>query len=216
MHPTDSSAPQVSVPKPPFRYLGGNLGLGSSPHVTVHIIDANDDRWDVQNNVEWLLRNIDHFHGRCRWSLLAGAGFVYGHSAYHLWGADLEPMFDIYDLIDGGGKVWRKRIPYYQAWEAGERLSKTPHWVGEVRIERSKIDYRKNPTHAGPLKLLSHCFGECSVTCLAVRSPAGRCGMFLEEVLWRIDQFDERDQAELMASLASHFELPSGQESLAA
>lgn len=70
-------------------------------------------------------------------------------------------------------------------------------------LGESKDDWR----HEGPLVLLSHCLGVSWFTGIAVRSHVGRCGMTLEEVLWRFDQFGTADQAELMAGLAKHFDL---------
>jgi len=67
--------------------------------------------------------------------------------------------------------------------------------------------------HEGPLTLPHHSLGVTTFTGIAVRSHAGRCGMTLEEVLWRFDQFGTADQAELMAGLAKHFDL--GQEETA-
>jgi len=70
-------------------------------------------------------------------------------------------------------------------------------------LGESKDDWR----HEGPLVLLNHGLGVSWFTGIAVRSHVGRCGMMLEEVLWRFDQFGAADQAELMAGLAKHFDL---------
>jgi len=78
-----------------------------------------------------------------------------------------------------------------------------------AELGESRNDWR----HEGPLVLLNHSLGVTWFTGIAVRSHAGRCGMMLEEVLWRFDQFSAADQAELMAGLAKHFDL--GQEETA-
>lgn len=78
-------------------------------------------------------------------------------------------------------------------------------------LGESKDDWR----HEGPLTLLHHNLGVTTFTGIAVRSHAGRCGMMLEEVLRRFDQFGATDQAELMAGLAKHFDLGKAQRETA-
>lgn len=70
-------------------------------------------------------------------------------------------------------------------------------------LGESKDDWR----HEGPLVLLNQGLGVSWFTGVAVRSHVGRCGMMLEEVLRRFDQFGATDQAELMAGLSKHFDL---------
>jgi hypothetical protein len=66
--------------------------------------------------------------------------------------------------------------------------------------------------HEGPLVLLHHNLGVTSFEGIAVKSHVGRCGMMLEEVLWRFDQFGPADQAKLMTGLATHFDLGPRQQ----
>lgn len=78
-------------------------------------------------------------------------------------------------------------------------------------LGESKDDWR----HEGPLVLLYHGLGISCFTGIAVRSHAGRCGMMLQEALWRFDQFGAADQAEMMAGLAKHFDLGQAQRETA-
>lgn len=68
--------------------------------------------------------------------------------------------------------------------------------------------------HDGPLILLHHNLGVTSFLGIAVKSHAGRCGMMLEEVLRRFDQFGPVDQGKLMIGLAKHFDMVQAQDDM--
>lgn len=72
----------------------------------------------------------------------------------------------------------------------------------------------RDPRHEGPLALLHHNLGVTDFLGIAVKSHAGRCGMMLEEVLRRFDQFGPVDQSKLMLGLAKHFDMVQAQDEM--
>jgi len=82
-----TSAP--ALPLPPFRYAGGNLGLGSDKEPLIDFVDQTGQRW-LTHSVEYILKEIDNFQGRDRDQLLAGAALHYGFD-------------DVWILIKGRG-----------------------------------------------------------------------------------------------------------------
>ena len=198
----------------PLRYLGGDLGLTDTAEPWINLADASGARL-LTHSVEWALQNIDNFMGGLdQTRLLADAAVYYGLGMHALMGADLDGIGDVWDVLDGAGRVWLKGVTYNEASEAGERFKLRSHWVGDVHIRLSRNDYA-DWRHEGPLVLLYHGLGISQFTGIAVRSHVGRCGMMLEEVLWRFDQFGAADQAELMAGLAKHFDLSQAQRETA-
>ncbi|MDN4061277.1 hypothetical protein QPK31_23950 [Massilia sp. YIM B02769] len=196
----------------PLRYIGGDLGLTGNAEASVDFADGNGKSFYDQP-LEWALRHIESFKtGLDQIRLLNDAAVHLGLGAHALMGADLDGMGDVWDVLDGSGRVWLKGVTYNEASEAGERFKLRSHWVGDVHIRLSRNDYT-DWRHEGPLVLLYHGLGISQFTGIAVRSHVGRCGMMLEEVLQRFDQFSATDQAELMAGLAKHFDL--GQEETA-
>jgi len=190
----------------PLRYLGGDLGLTDTAEPWINFADASGARF-VTHSVEWALQNIAHFKGGLdQTRLLADAAVYYDLGMHALMGADLDGIGDVWDVLDGAGRAWLKGVTHNKACEAGERFKVQPHWVGAVHIRLSRNDYT-DWRHEGPLTLLHHNLGASAFTGIAVRSHVGRCGMMLEEVLWRFDQFGAADQAELLAGLAKHFDL---------
>lgn len=190
----------------PLRYTGGTLGLTDNAEPWINFADASGAHF-LTHSVEWALRHVESFKtGLDQTRLLADAAMHLGLGAHALMGADLDGIGDVWDVLDGAGRVWLRGITHNEACEAGERFKLRPHWVGDVHIRLSR-DNDKDWRHEGPLTLLHHNLGVTTFTGVAVRSHVGRCGMMLEEVLWRFDQFGAADQVELMAGLAKHFDL---------
>ena len=68
----------ATMPLPPYVWAGCNLGLGLDTEPLVRFIDSAGQHWET-HSVEYILANIDHFHGeRDRQRLLAGAALHYG------------------------------------------------------------------------------------------------------------------------------------------
>jgi len=197
----------------PLHYVGGDLMLNGSTDPEIDIFDGCGKKYCI-HSVEWLLRHVAFFEaGINQTRLLMDAASHYGLGAHSLMGADLDRISDAWDVLDAAGRAWLKQVPHREAVEAGERLKLRPHWIGDVCIRLSRNDSKDDWRHEGPLILLHHNLGVTTFTGVAVRSHVGRCGMMLEEVLRRFDQFSATDQAELMAGLAKHFDL--GQEETA-
>ncbi len=74
------------APVPPLRLLADDLGLGNRHGPRIDFLDSTGARWTT-DSVEFILRNIDHFSGRHRLTLLTGAALHYGLDAYALMGA---------------------------------------------------------------------------------------------------------------------------------
>lgn len=204
----------IEIATLPLRYTGGNLGLTASAGPSIDFADAAGRRFYDQP-LEWALRHIEFFKtGLDQVRLLNDAAVHLGLGAHALMGADLDGMGDVWDVLDGAGRVWLKGVTYNEASEAGERFKLRSHWVGDVHIRLSRDNYTDS-RHEGPLTLLHHNLGITTFTGIAVRSHVGRCGMMLEEVLRRFDQFGAADQAELMAGLAKHFDLRQAQRETA-
>ncbi len=193
---------------PPLRYAGGNLGLSVGERdPVIHIVDATGKRFET-HSIEWLLQNIEHFQpGRNQVQPLACAAIHYGLDAYDLMGADSSPK---YNVVDDSGNVLLADASHISACIFADEYAEGRDFgaAGEFtlsiqRASRGAGDER----HEGPLALLHHNLGVTDFEGIAVKSHAGRCGMMLEEVLWRIDQFNEADQAELLAALTKHFDL---------
>lgn len=201
--------------QPPLRYTGGNLGFTASAEPSVDFTDDAGRRFYDQP-LEWALRHIDSFKtGLDQIRLLSDAAVHLGLGMHALMGADLDDMSDAWDVLDGAGRAWLKHVPHHEAVAAGERFKLRPHWIGDVCVRLSRGDSKEDWRHEGRLTLLHHNLGVTTFTGVAVRSHAGRCGMMLEEVLWRFDQFSAADQAELMAGLAKHFDLGQAQRETA-
>jgi hypothetical protein len=91
-----------------------------------------------------------------------------------------------------------------------------PDWIGDVTIRRQCADDTMGDLrHEGPLTLLHHNLGVTTFTGIAVKSRTGRCGMMLEEVLRRFDQFGAVDQSKLMIGLAKHYDMVLAQDEVA-
>lgn len=200
----------------PLRYAGGDLGLTNGPQPWIEIVDASGRRY-LTHSVQWVLRNIDLFDGRRdQAQLLACAAMHYGLGAHALMGADLDNMCDVWDVRNGTGSVLLAGVTYSVASDAAEEYVKRDGWEADIHIKMripgtGAGDWR----HEGPLVLLHHNLGVTSFTGIAVKSHVGRCGMMLEEVLWRFNQFSHADQAELLAGLGKHFDLAPAQREMA-
>ncbi|MEW6023570.1 MAG: hypothetical protein AB1807_15685 [Pseudomonadota bacterium] len=199
----------------PLHYVGGDLMLNGSTDPEIDIFDGCGKKYCI-HSVEWLLRHVAFFEaGMNQARLLMDAASHYGLGAHSLMGADLDGIGDVWDVFDGAGRVWLRGVTHNEACEAGERFKLRSYWVGDVHIRMARDNYT-DWRHEGPLTLLHHNLGVTTFTGIAVRSPVGRCGMMLEEVLRRFDQFGATDQADLMAGLAKHFDLGQKQTAGAA
>ncbi|MDQ1919398.1 hypothetical protein [Massilia pseudoviolaceinigra] len=86
----------MTFPVPPYRYDGGNLGLGSNSDRKpwIYFVDRNGQQW-LTHSAESVLRVIDQFHeagygGRDQFLCLAA--IHYGMDAYALIeGRDFQP-----------------------------------------------------------------------------------------------------------------------------
>jgi hypothetical protein len=74
-------------PTPPFRLMQDDLGLGNESAPRIQFADRNGVVWQTED-VEQVLYHIDHFVGRGRISLLAGAALHYGLDIYALMGVE--------------------------------------------------------------------------------------------------------------------------------
>lgn len=191
------------------------MGLGNPGKPRIDFVDNTGNRF-CTDSVEWILRNLDLFPGprdQCR--LLAGAALEYGLGAHALMGADLDNMSDVWDVRDGAGRVLLAGVTHNAAYEASENYQRQPDCVAPISIRLVRNRIEDDPRHEGPLVLLHHNLGITTFTGIAVKSHAGRCGMMLEEALWRFDQFSAADQAQLLAGLAKHFDLGQAQREMA-
>ena len=192
----------------PLHYTGGDLGLGNGGEPWIHFQDAVGSAYTT-HSVEWVLENIDWFkEGRGQTQLLAAAALHYGLGAYALMGADLDNMCDVWNVCDARGNVLLAGVSHCTASEAANEYLKRSGWEGDISIRLQPAGSGAGDTrHEGPLTLLHHNLGVTSFLGIAVKSHAGRCGMMLEEVLRRFDQFGPADQAKLMMGLAKHFDM---------
>lgn len=196
----------------PFRWAADDLGLGNSGLPRIEFVDSTGNRF-CTDSVEWILRNIHLFRvprDQCR--LLAGTALHYGLGAHALMGADLDNIVR-WDVCDVSGRVLQAGLTHRAAYLASEEYGRMD--AEEIRIQRARFDAAGDPRHEGPLVLLHHNLGVTTFTGIAVKSHAGRCGMMLEEALWRFDQFGAADQAQLLAGLAKHFDLGQAQRETA-
>lgn len=200
----------------PLRYLGGDLGLTNCAEPWIEIADSSGRRY-LTHSVESVLKNIELFkEGRDRTQLLAAAARHYGLGVYALMGADLDNMCDVWDVRDGTGRVLLAGVTHSSACDAAEEYTARDGWESDIHIKmRHPGNGAGDTRHEGPLELLHHNLGVTSFTGIAVKSHAGRCGMMLEEVLWRFDQFSQADQDMLLAGLAKHFDLAPTQREMA-
>jgi len=200
----------------PLRYAGGDLGLVNGPQPWIEIVDASGRRY-LTHSVEWILKNIGLFDTRRdQAQLLACAALHYGLGAHALMGADLDNMSDVWNVCDSRGNVLLAGVSHCTASEAANEYISRSGWEGDIRIRMQHAGTGfGDARHEGPLVLLHHNLGVTSFTGIAVKSHVGRCGMMLEEVLWRFDQFSDVDQAELLAGLAKHFDLAPAQREMA-
>jgi len=200
----------------PLHYTGGNLGLGNGGKPWIHFQDAVGSAYTT-HSVEWVLENIDWFkEGRGQTQLLAAAALHYGLGAYALMGADLDNMCDVWDVRDAAGRVLLAGVTHSEASNVAISYMQGPDWIGDVSIRiQCPDDAMRDPRHEGPLVLLHHNLGVTSFLGIAVKSHAGRCGMMLEEVLRRFDQFGPIDQGKLMLGLGKHFDMVQAQEEMA-
>lgn len=213
--------PSASLPVPPFRYAGGDLGIADEGQPWIYFMDANDEKW-MTRSVEEVLRASPHFTGdeRGDTQLLAAAALHYGLDVYALIDGydaearassrsdDVSRQEPLYDLIDDAGRLMLAGVSHRAANLACDALSLIPGWVSGFRIcphdrglqHRGMLwDWR----HEGPLELLAHSSNvECGVL---VRSHVGRCGMALEEAARRLGQFTPQHQALLIAEMAERF-----------
>lgn len=199
----------------PLRYTGGDLGLGNPGEPDIDFVDAVGNEYTT-SSVEWCLKNIDYFmEGLDQVQLLAGAALHYGLGAHALMGADLDNMGK-WDVCDGAGRVLLAGATFSEACDASEEFTARDGWEADIHIKRQRRGNGAGDLrHEGPLVLLHHNLGVTTFTGIAVKSHAGRCGMMLEEVLWRFDQFSDFDQAELLAGLGKHFDLAPAQREVA-
>jgi len=206
----------VGALHPPFRYTGGDLGLGGRGKPDINFRDALGNEYTT-SSVEWCLKNITLFaEGRSQVQLLASAALHFGLGAHALMGADLDNMCDVWDVRDGTGRILLAGVTHSAASTAAEECTARDGWEADIHI---KMQHPGNGAgdsrHEGPLVLLHHNLGVTTFTGIAVKSHVGRCGMMLEEVLWRFDQFSETDQAELLDGLAKHFDLAPARREMA-
>jgi hypothetical protein len=82
---TDNLHP--ATPVPPFRLMQDDLGLNGEDAPLIRFADRNGVVWDTKD-IEQVLYHIDHFVGRGRISLLAGAALHYGLDGYALMGRE--------------------------------------------------------------------------------------------------------------------------------
>jgi len=199
----------------PLRYTGGDLGLGNRGEPDINFRDAVGNEYTT-SSVEWCLNKIDCFmEGRDQVQLLASAALHYGLSAYALMGADLDNMCT-WNVCNGAGRVLLAGVTHSEASEAAEEYTAHDGWQADIHIKRQRRgNGAGDPRHEGSLVLLHHNLGVTTFTGIAVKSHAGRCGMMLEEALWRFAQFSDSDQALLLAGLAKHFELAPAQREMA-
>ena len=200
----------------PLHYTGGDLGLGNGGEPWIHFQDAVGSAYTT-HSVEWVLENIDWFkEGRAQTQLLAAAALHYGLGAYALMGADLDNMCDVWNVCDARGNVLLAGVTHCTASEAAGEYLKRSGWEGDISIRMQPAGSGAGDMrHEGPLVLLHHNLGVTSFLGIAVKSHAGRCGMMLEEVLRRFDQFGPVDQGKLMLGLAKHFDMVQAQEETA-
>jgi len=200
----------------PLRYAGGDLGLGNGGEPWIQFQDSVGSAYTT-HSVDWVLKNIDWFAaGQGQTQLLAAAALHYGLGAYALMGADLDNMCDVWDVRDSAGRVLLAGVTHSEASNVANSYMQGPDWIGDVTIRRQCTDdSMRDPRHEGPLVLLHHNLGVTNFLGIAVRSHAGRCGMMLEEVLRRFDQFGPVDQGKLMIGLAKHFDMVQAREEMA-
>jgi len=213
MQLSDGSVETIHLP---LRYAGGDLGLTDIAEPWIEIVDASGRRY-LTHSVQWVLRNIDLFSPeRDQAQLLACSAIHYGLGAHALMGADLDNMCDVWDVRDGAGRILLAGVTHGMASEAAEEYVKRDGWEADIHIKRQRPGTGAGDSrHEGQLVLLHHNLGVTSFTGIAVKSHVGRCGMMLEEVLNRIEQFGDADQAALLAGLAKHFDLASAQDEMA-
>jgi hypothetical protein len=193
----------------PLRMRGSTLPFGGS--VWLDFVDSTGLHL-ITLSVQTVLYLIDDFVKHDQVSLLAQAALYYGLDAHALMGAELDSMVR-WDVCDASGRVLQAGLTHYAAHDASEEYGRMG--VEEIRIKRAAVDVHGDPRHEGRLVLLHHNLGVTTFTGIAVKSHAGRCGMMLEEALWRFDQFSEKDQATLLAGLAKHFDLVQPQRETA-
>ncbi|MGG7603514.1 hypothetical protein [Massilia sp. BKSP1R2A-1] len=192
----------------PLRFAGGNLGLGFGlDEITVYFVDAEGKRFKTES-VQWLLTHVEDFvPGRDQDYVLAGAATQYGLGPYALMGFDFSAKWNV---VDEHGNVVEEDLARSHAAELVDDEAAQRAWDSPAecsyRIERAPTP-PGGERHEGPLVLLHHSLGVTDFEGVAVKSHAGRCGMMLEEVLWRLDQFSDDDQAEILAGLAKHFDM---------
>jgi len=195
---------RVTCALAPFRWAGDDLGLGNPGAPLINFVDAAGVYFGT-HSIEWILREIHRFpdaRDQCR--LLAGAALHYGLDPHALMGADLDNM-SRWDVCDASGRVLQAGLTHKAAQAIGDEYLQ--NGASEIRFKRATPGVEGDPRHEGPLVLLHHNLGVTDFTGIAVKSHVGRCGMMLEEVLWRFDQFSAADQALLLAGLAKHFDL---------
>lgn len=216
--PTDLSPVRLDAQSMhlPLRYAGGDLGLGTGGEPWIHFRDSVGSAYTT-HSVEWALKNIDWFEeGVGQTQLLAAAALHFGLGAYALMGADLDNMCDVWDVRDGAGRVLLASVTHSAASEAAEKYVKRDGWEADIHIKMQPPGNRaSDPRHEGPLTLLHHNLGVTSFLGIAVKSHAGRCGMMLDEVLRRFDQFSPFDQSKLMLGLAKHYDIVLAQDEVA-
>ena len=200
----------------PLHYTGGDLGLGNGGEPWIHFQDSVGSAYTT-HSIEWVLENINWFkEGRGQTQLLAAAALHYGLGAYALMGADLDNMCDVWDVRDAAGRLLLAGVTHSEASNVANSYMQGPDWIGDVTIRRQcPDDAMRDPRHDGPLVLLHHNLGVTDFLGIAVKSHAGRCGMMLEEVLRRFDQFGPVDQSKLMLGLAKHFYMVQAQDEMA-
>lgn len=216
--PSEKKAIPQSMPLPPLRFNGGNLGIGMSTSIDTYIrfVDREDRHWQTKS-VELILLNIDRFPDvRDRQRLLMGTALHYGLKPWALIPGrrDEEPR---YDVFDEAGRLLLIGATHKAASLAADQCMHIPGWSGDIRICRQHDgqpskgllwDWR----HEGPLKLLHHSLGSGECTGVQVHSHVGGCGMKLEECLRRLGQFSADDQSELLAGVARHFGVAIGRQ----
>lgn len=195
-------------PAPPWQLHSSTLGL--SEGIDVRFLDGTGSCWETES-VEFVLRNIDSFADkRDQMRLLYTAAVHYGFEDTWTLILGREPAEPRYDLFDDAGRLLLADVTHEAAWCVTQQLEKLPGWASGFRyvLQRSgqaRAGLLWDWRHEGPLVLMDHSLGIDNFPCLFVRSHVGGCCVMLEEVLRRLDQFSDEDQARLLSALEQHF-----------
>lgn len=195
-------------PVPPFRLHSSTLGMAE--RVDIRLLDQTGTCWETES-VEFVLRNLDSFADeRDRKRLLFDAAVHFGFEDTWTLILGREPAEPRYDLFDDAGRLLLANVTHEAAWCVTLHLEKLPGWASGFRYvlrrdSQARAGLLWDWRHEGPLVLMDHSLGIDNFPCLFVRSHVGGCCVMLEEVLRRLDQFSDEDQARLLSELEQHF-----------